>query len=618
MSPLEHGECFVLDDGGETDLDLGNYERFLDVILGSDSNLTTGKIYKRVIERERMGEYLGKTVQIIPHITSEIVERIHHVAQSPVDESGEAPDICMIELGGTIGDIESMPFVEALRQLQLAVGRQNFCLVHVSMVPTVGPPPGEQKTKPTQHSVKELRSLGLTPDFIVCRSKEEVPPPPLQPDRPPALSPISRLLSPASCPVSCLPPPVSGLPPPLWWSNRLTPRASQAAGKAPGRHPTPTAARPPPPQVTLPTRQKIGDFCNVPTERVLSLYDVPTIYRVPLEMLQRNLDILISEQLGLTSHRGSPEEAQGAALLPAPALARQPAGGGAGAPLRLRRDVGFADAWAAMARKMEDKAATEVVVALVGKYHAQADSYLSVQSSLTHACVACGSSVRVEVVDSELLGSGDAESWARVKAAHGILVPGGFGDRGTQGKIEAIAHARRAGVPFLGICLGMQLAVVEFARNELGLADATSSEFDKSVVGTEEEAVLFMPEGSTEQMGGTMRLGSRRTLLTEGSLGSQIYGGATVVAERHRHRYEVNPSLVPRLEEAGLTFSGRDETGLRAEVIELDPERFDHPFFFGLQGHPEYRSRPLAPSPPFLAFVRAAGRNLQPAGADVK
>jgi len=216
MSPLEHGECFVLDDGGETDLDLGNYERFLDVILGSDSNLTTGKIYKRVIERERAGEYLGKTVQIIPHITNEIMDRIHSVSRSPIDESDQAPDICMIELGGTIGDIESMPFVEALRQLQLSVGRQNFCLVHVSMVPTVGPSPGEQKTKPTQHSVKELRSLGLTPDFIVCRSKEEV---------------------------------------------------------------------------TLPTRQKIGLFCNVPTERVLSLYDVPTIYRVPLEMLERSLDL---------------------------------------------------------------------------------------------------------------------------------------------------------------------------------------------------------------------------------------------------------------------------------------------------------------------------------------
>ena len=225
-----------------------------------------------------------------------------------------------------------------------------------------------------------------------------------------------------------------------------------------------------------------------------------------------------------------------------------------------------------MARKMEGSAALpEVVVALVGKYSAQADSYLSVQSSLTHACVAAGSRVRVEVVDSELLGGGDAQSWARVKAAHGILVPGGFGDRGTEGKIAAIAHARREGVPFLGICLGMQLAVVEFARNELGMAAATSSEFDKSVVGTEDEAVLFMPEGSTEQMGGTMRLGSRSTHLRPSSLGSAIYGGATVVAERHRHRYEVNPGLVPRLEEAGLTFSGRDESGLRAEVIELDP-----------------------------------------------
>ena len=511
MSPLEHGECFVLDDGGETDLDLGNYERFLDVLLGSDSNLTTGKIYKKVIERERCGDYLGKTVQIIPHVTDEIMARVESVARAPVDGSGAPPDICIVELGGTIGDIESMPFVEALRQLQLRHGPSGFCLVHVSMVPTTGPPPGEQKTKPTQHSVKELRSLGLTPDFIVCRSAHEV---------------------------------------------------------------------------GLATRDKIGLFCNVPTERVLSLYDVPNIYRVPLEMLDRNLDILISEQLRLTSYRSS-----------AAAFEGRSDGG-----VSLQRDAAFGESWKAMATRMESSE-REVVVALVGKYHAQADSYLSVQSSLKHACVASDRKLRIEFVDSEKLEDGDAASWRAVKAAGGVLVPGGFGDRGTEGKIDVIKYAREHGTPFLGICLGMQLAVVEFARHVLNIANATSSEFDGSVAGTRDEAVLFMPEGSTTTMGATMRLGSRTTFLAADSLASRVYGGAREVDERHRHRYEVNPDLVAELEDGGLKFSGKDDTGRRAEVVELDG---DHPFFFGCQFHPEYKSRPLSPSPPFLAFVRAA------------
>ncbi|KAH8074903.1 hypothetical protein JL720_10651 [Aureococcus anophagefferens] len=427
MSPLEHGECFVLDDGGETDLDLGNYERFLDVLLGSDSNLTTGKIYKKVIERERCGDYLGKTVQIIPHVTDEIMARVESVARAPVDGSGAPPDICIVELGGTIGDIEHA-VREALRQLQLRHGPSGFCLVHVSMVPTTGPPPGEQKTKPTQHSVKELRSLGLTPDFIVCRSAHEV---------------------------------------------------------------------------GLATRDKIGLFCNVPTERVLSLYDVPNIYRVPLEMLDRNLDILISEQLRLTSYRSSGAVFEG----------RSDGG------VSLQRDAAFGESWKAMATRMESSD-REVVVALVGKYHAQADSYLSRE-----------------------LEDGDAASWRAVKARRRPRASG-FGDRGTEGKIDVIKYAREHGTPFLGICLGMQLAVVEFARHVLDIANATSSEFDGSVAGTRDEAVLFMPEGSTTTMGATMRLGSRTTFLAADSLASRF--------------------------------------------------------------HPEYKSRPLSPSPPFLAFVRAA------------
>ncbi|KAH8072008.1 hypothetical protein JL721_3915 [Aureococcus anophagefferens] len=412
MSPLEHGECFVLDDGGETDLDLGNYERFLDVLLGSDSNLTTGKIYKKVIERERCGDYLGKTVQIIPHVTDEIMARVESVARAPVDGSGAPPDICIVELGGTIGDIESMPFVEALRQLQLRHGPSGFCLVHVSMVPTTGPPPGEQKTKPTQHSVKELRDGGVS----------------------------------------------------------------------------------------------------------------------------------------------------------------------------LQRDAAFGESWKAMATRMESSD-REVVVALVGKYHAQADSYLSVQSSLKHACVASDRKLRIEFVDSEKLEDGDAASWRAVKAAGGVLVPGGFGDRGTEGKIDVINSPSSS------------------SRATCSTSRTRRAEFDGSVAGTRDEAVLFMPEGSTTTMGATMRLGSRTTFLAADSLASRVYGGAREVDERHRHRYEVNPDLVAELEDGGLRFSGKDDTGRRAEVVELDG---DHPFFFGCQFHPEYKSRPLSPSPPFLAFVRAA------------
>ena len=519
MSPMEHGECFVLDDGGETDLDLGNYERFLEVMLGSDSNLTTGKIYKEVIEKERRGEYLGKTVQIIPHITNEIIERVESVAARSVDGSGEKPDVCIIELGGTVGDIESMPFVEAMRQLQLKVGNSNFCLVHISMVPTVGPDPGEQKTKPTQHSVKELRSLGLSPNFIVCRSKSEI---------------------------------------------------------------------------AVDTREKIGSFCNVPTERVLSLYDVPNIYCVPSEMLARNMDILICEQLNMRAYRKLETTIQDSNV---------DADGSRRATLRLQGDTLFKDKWIDMVYRM-DVANKEVRIAMVGKYTAQGDSYLSIQSSLSHACVAIDRKLKLLTIDSELLEQNDPESTKLLQSAAGILVPGGFGNRGSEGKITAIKYAREKKIPFLGICLGMQLSVIEYSRNVLGIEKATSSEFDPGVVGKPEETILFMPEGSKEEMGGTMRLGSRRTFLREGSLAHRLYG-TREIDERHRHRYEVNPKVVSKLEEHGLLFTGLDDTGERAEVVELAGDA-GHPFFFGLQGHPEFKSRPLSPSPPFLGFIKAA------------
>jgi len=526
MYPMEHGECFVLDDGGETDLDLGNYERFLEVMLGSDSNLTTGKIYKEVIEKERRGEYLGKTVQIIPHITNEIIERVESVAARSVDGSGVRPDVCIIELGGTVGDIESMPFVEAMRQLQLKVGNNNFCLVHISMVPTVGPDPGEQKTKPTQHSVKELRSLGLSPNFIVCRSKSEI---------------------------------------------------------------------------AVDTREKIGSFCNVPTERVLSLYDVPNIYCVPSEMLARNMDILICEQLNMRAYRKLETTIQDSNV---------DADGSRRATLRLQGDTIFKDKWIDMVHRM-DVANDEVRIAMVGKYTAQGDSYLSIQSSLSHACVAIDRKLKLLTIDSELLEQNDPEATRLLKSAAGILVPGGFGNRGSEGKITAIKYAREEKVPFLGICLGMQLSVIEYSRNVLGVKKATSSEFDPGVVGKPEETILFMPEGSKEAMGGTMRLGSRRTFLREGSLAHRLYG-TREIDERHRHRYEVNPKVVSKLEEHGLLFTGLDESGERAEVVELAGDA-DHPFFFGLQGHPEFKSRPLSPSPPFLGFIEAASGKLAPA-----
>ena len=532
MSPFEHGEVFVLDDGSETDLDLGNYERFLDVKLTNDSNLTTGKIYQAVVGKERRGEYLGKTVQIIPHVTNEIITRITSVARESVDDSQQEPDVCVIELGGTIGDIESMPFVEALRQLQLRVKRENFCLVHVSMVPMVGED-GEQKTKPTQHSVKELRALGLSPDFIVCRSKVEVQ------------------------------------------------RSS---------------------------REKISLFCNVPDEHVLSIHDVPNIYTVPLMMLEQNFHSLLMERLGLDvdsqASRGSSTQKQ-QAVSPTGSMV------GGGAPMNQQ----FVDNWYEMVATI-DNASDEAVIALVGKYTNQQDSYLSVISSLKHACIGTNQRLRLVMVESssleETMKISDPklyeEAWQKLRSAHGILVPGGFGVRGIEGKVDAIRYAREHRIPFLGVCLGMQAAVIEYTRSMLGRATANSREF-LPAIGDEDAAIVFMPEGSKDQMGGTMRLGTRRTLLRSGSRASQLYGGVDGVDERHRHRYEVNPSLVDALEEKGLMFSGKDETEQRMEVVELASDA--HPYFIAVQFHPEFKSRPQRPAPVFLGLLQAVKEQRQ-------
>ncbi|WVZ03799.1 hypothetical protein V8G54_024605, partial [Vigna mungo] len=474
MSPFEHGEVFVLDDGGEVDLDLGNYERFLDLKLTRDNNITTGKIYQSVIAKERRGDYLGKTVQVVPHITDAIQEWIER-------------------------DIESMPFIEALGQFSYRVGPGNFCLVHVSLVPVlnvVGEQIGIalQKTKPTQHSVRQLRGLGLTPNLLACRSSKELD------------------------------------------DN---------------------------------VKEKLSQFCHVPSSSILTLYDVPNIWHIPLLLRDQKAHEAILKTLNL---RG---------------VATEP---------------NFKE-WIATT-KVYDKFNESVRIAMVGKYTNLSDAYLSVLKALLHAAVACNRKLVVDWVPAENLEDDTSKedpdahksAWALLKGANGILVPGGFGDRGVQGKILAAKYARENSVPFLGICLGMQIAVIEFSRSVLGLHDANSTEFDPK---TKNPCVIFMPEGSKTHMGGTMRLGSRRTYFHVADCKSaKLYGNVQFVDERHRHRYEVNPDLISQLESAGLSFVGKDETGKRMEIVEFP----GHPFFIGAQFHPEFKSRPGKPSPLFLGI----------------
>ena len=494
MSPFEHGEVFVLDDGGEVDLDLGNYERFLDVALTRENNITTGKVYANVIEKERRGDYLGKTVQVVPHITNEIQDWIERVAHVSADGSGETPDACVIELGGTVGDIESAPFVEALRQFQFRVGQENVCFVHVSLVPVMGPV-GEQKTKPTQHTVKELRGLGIIPDILVCRSEK-----PLEEE----------------------------------------------------------------------TRAKLAAFCHVGTDAVDSAHDVSNLYQIPISLYEQSVLNKVSNHLGFEVPDSLP----------------------------------MLDDWKHMADKV-DRLEEQVHIAMVGKYTGLSDSYLSVIKALQHSAFAVDRKLVIDWIESTDLDPHNVtekhdEAWELLRAADGILVPGGFGNRGVEGKIAAANYARVNNVPYLGVCLGLQIATIEFCRNVLGLENANSTEFDEN---TPNPAVVFMPEISKTHMGGTMRLGTKPTpFLVDDCKMRRLYGGADHVDERHRHRYEVNPDLIERIEAEGLVYVGKDETGQRCEIMELE----NHPYYVGTQYHPEFKSRPNRPSPPFLGLLKAA------------
>ena len=472
MNPYQHGEVYVLKDGGEVDLDLGNYERFLDIDMTFDHNVTTGKTYRHVIERERAGDYLGDTVQIIPHVTDDVKRRIR--------EAAEGHDVCLVEVGGTVGDIEGMPYLEALRQFAHEEADEDILFAHVTLVPYSKN--GEQKTKPTQHSVKELRSIGLQPDVVVGRC-----------------------------------------------ADRLEPR----------------------------TREKIALFCDVPVEAVFSNPDVEDIYRVPLVVEDEGLDEYVMAELDLES-RALPADDR-------------------------------ADGWREIVGR-ETTATAEV--ALVGKY-ALEDAYISIHEALKHAGFETNTDVEVLWVDADEMDDAHAD---RLRRADGVIVPGGFGARGARGKIDAVEYAREYDVPFLGLCLGFQMAVVEVARNVCGLEDAHSAEMQAD---TPHPVIDILPEQyGVEDKGGTMRLGAHETAIEAGTLANDVYGD-TACTERHRHRYEVNPEYIDRLEAAGLVFSGRADN--RMEILEL-PE---HPFFLGTQFHPEFRSRPGRASPPFLAFVES-------------
>ena len=478
MSPYQHGEVFVTDDGAETDLDLGHYERFIDESLSKNNNVTTGKIYGDVIAKERRGEYLGGTVQVIPHITNEIKDRVYAVSKE------KDVDVVITEIGGTVGDIESLPFLESIRQVQYEVGRDNVCFIHVTLVPYLGKA-GELKTKPTQHSVKELRSIGIQPDIIVCRSEK----------------PLNEGL-----------------------------------------------------------RSKIGLFCNLEAKNVIQNLDAESLYEVPLMLHREGLDRLVVEKLQLGCIDINNNE------------------------------------WIDMVDRMKNLK-KEVTIALVGKYVELHDAYISVVEALNHGGLANEANVKIEWINAVDV---TAENAKKIfKKVDGILVPGGFGDRGVEGKIEAIKYARENNIPFLGICLGMQTAVIEFARNVLGYEGANSSEIDPE---TKYPVIDLMPEQKDiENLGGTMRLGLYPCKIQDGSVSKELYG-ENLVYERHRHRYEFNNEYRKEIQDAGMSVIGTSPDSRLVEIVEIK----DHPWYVGCQFHPELKSRPNRPHPLFRGFIKAA------------
>ena len=486
MNPYQHGEVFVTEDGAETDLDLGHYERFLDENLGRLSNVTTGSVYGEVISRERRGDYLGATVQVIPHITNEIKNRIGRL--------GQDKDVVITEIGGTVGDIESLPFLEAIRQFRNDVGRKNVLYVHVSYVPYIEAA-GELKTKPTQHSAQRLREIGISPDVLVCRA-----------DRP--------------------------------MSEEI--------------------------------RKKIALFADTELDSVIPAEDAPSLYAIPLSLHDEGLDDLVLEKLGMQAP-----------------------------PADL-------DEWRSLVSRTL-QAERRVKVAIIGKYIKLQDAYLSVVEALGHAAGANGLKVELDWVDSETLEDRKSTE-ERLAGVDGVLVLPGFGHRGAEGKIEAARYARETNTPYLGLCLGMQIEVIEFARNAAGLEMANSTEFEQD---TPHPVIDIMPDQVGVDLGGTMRLGRWPCKVLPGTLASRVYG-SDLVNERHRHRYEVNNAYREALEEAGMVFSGTSPDGRLVEIAELK----DHPFYIGSQFHPEFKSRPLRPHPLFFGFLEACGAAQKPVAAE--
>ncbi len=477
MNPFQHGEVFVTDDGAETDLDLGHYERFIGRNLSRDNNLTAGQIYLAVIEKERRGEYLGRTIQVVPHITGEIKERIKRLARGQ--------DVVLTEIGGTVGDIEGLPFLEAARQIALEVGRENVLYIHLTLVPYIRTS-GEFKTKPTQHSVNKLREIGIQPDIILCRAETPLP---------------------------------------------------------------------------VEAKEKIALFCNVRPEAVIEAIDVGNIYEIPLVFQRQRLDDLILRML-------KARRRQGADLA------------------RWRRFV-----------QVQKEAKEILPIGICGKYVLLHDAYKSVIEAVYHAAAKVGVKPAVEFVETDSLTAETAEE--RLRGLAGVIVPGGFGVRGMEGKMAAITYCRERGVPFLGLCVGLQVAIIEFAREVCGLKDANSTEFDHH---TRYPVIHMMPmQRGVKKKGGTMRLGAYPCKLTPGSLARACYRRG-LVFERHRHRYEVNNRFVPLFERAGMRISGKSPDGSLVEMIELK----GHPFFIATQFHPEFKSRPLSPHPLFVSFIRAS------------